>query len=66
VLALAGEKDQIIPPTKSKALAAMVPRATLTILEKAGHMPMLEDPHGTTATIAGFMQSLQVSGPANP
>jgi pimeloyl-ACP methyl ester carboxylesterase len=58
VLLLAGEKDQIIPPAKSQALAAAVPRATLTILERAGHMPMLEDPSGTTAAIAGFMGAL--------
>jgi pimeloyl-ACP methyl ester carboxylesterase len=58
VLLLAGEKDQLIPPAKSKALAAMVPKATLTILEKAGHMPMLEDPEGTTTAIAGFLGGL--------
>jgi pimeloyl-ACP methyl ester carboxylesterase len=58
VLILAGEKDQLIPPARSQALAAAVPRATLTILERAGHMPMLEDPQGTTAAIAGFMDAL--------
>jgi pimeloyl-ACP methyl ester carboxylesterase len=36
----------------------MVPKGTLTILEKAGHMPMLENPQGTTSAIAGFMGAL--------
>jgi pimeloyl-ACP methyl ester carboxylesterase len=36
----------------------MVPRATLTMLEMAGHMPMLEDPQGTTAAIASFMTAV--------
>lgn len=58
VLLVAGEKDQIIPPARSRALAAAVRRASLTILDKAGHMPMLEDPSGTTAAIAAFMGAL--------
>jgi pimeloyl-ACP methyl ester carboxylesterase len=57
-LIVAGEKDQIIPPARSRALAAAVPRASLTMLETAGHMPMLEDPEGTTAAIASFMTVL--------
>ncbi len=57
VLLLAGEKDQIIPPARSHALAAAVPQASLAILEQAGHMPMLEDPQGTTAAIVGIMSA---------
>jgi pimeloyl-ACP methyl ester carboxylesterase len=55
VLILAGEHDQIIPSAKSRALASAVPGATLAIIEKAGHMPMLENPAGTTAAIAAFL-----------
>ena len=58
VLLLAGEKDQIIPPARSWALAGAVPQAKLVMLEKAGHMPMLEDPQGTTEAIAGLMGKL--------
>jgi pimeloyl-ACP methyl ester carboxylesterase len=58
VLLLAGEQDQIIPVTKSRALAAAVPNATLAIVEKAGHMPMLENPEGTTAAIREFLAGL--------
>ncbi|MGE5194389.1 MAG: alpha/beta fold hydrolase [Deltaproteobacteria bacterium] len=55
VLLLAGEHDQIIPPAKSQALAAAVSRATLAIVENAGHMPMLENPAETTAAIGEFL-----------
>jgi pimeloyl-ACP methyl ester carboxylesterase len=56
ILILAGQHDQIIPLTKSQALAAAVPEATLAIIEKAGHMPMLEEPARTTAAIGEFLQ----------
>ena len=57
VLLLAGEHDQIIPLAKSQALAAAVPGATLSVIEKVGHMPMLEDPSRTTAAIGEFLRT---------
>jgi pimeloyl-ACP methyl ester carboxylesterase len=57
VLLLAGEHDQIIPPAKSQALAAAVPGVTLVMVEKAGHMPMLEEPVRTTAAIREFLST---------
>ena len=58
VLLLAGDKDQIIPPEKAKAIAASIPTATLTIVENAGHMPMLEQPDATTAAIRSFLSKV--------
>jgi pimeloyl-ACP methyl ester carboxylesterase len=57
VFLLAGEHDQIIPPARSQALAAAVPGAKLAVIENVGHMPMLEDPSGTTAAIAEFLRT---------
>jgi pimeloyl-ACP methyl ester carboxylesterase len=57
VLLLAGEHDQIIPPAKSQALAAGMPTATLAIVERAGHMPMLEEPVQTTTAIGDFLST---------
>jgi 3-oxoadipate enol-lactonase len=56
VLLLAGEHDQIIPLAKSQSLAAAVPGTTLAVIEKAGHMPMLEEPERTTAAIGEFLR----------
>ncbi len=58
VLLLTGDKDQIIPPEKAKAMAASLPPATLTIIENAGHMPMLEQPDATTTAIRGFLSAV--------
>lgn len=55
VLLLTADQDQIIPAAKAKAMAAAMPKATLTIIEGAGHMPMLEKPEATTAGIRGFL-----------
>jgi len=57
VLLLAGEHDQIIPLARSQALAAAVPGATLAVIEKVGHMPMLEDAVRTTAAIGEFLRT---------
>lgn len=58
VLILTGDKDQIIPPEKAKAMAAVVPKSTLTIIENSGHMPMLEQPDATTTAILDFLAAV--------
>ena len=55
VLILAGAHDQIIAPDKAKAMAAAVKTATLTMVEHAGHMPMLEQPQATTTALCNFL-----------
>jgi 3-oxoadipate enol-lactonase len=55
VLLLMGDQDQIIPPAKAEAMAAVLPRVTHKIVENAGHMPMLEQPQATTAAIRDFV-----------
>jgi 3-oxoadipate enol-lactonase len=58
VLIIAGDKDQIIPPAKAEAIAAAIPKATLSIIANAGHMPMLERPEATTAAIIKFLSTV--------
>jgi pimeloyl-ACP methyl ester carboxylesterase len=58
VLLLTGDKDQIIPPEKAKAMAAAIGTATLTTVDIAGHMPMLEQPQATTAAISTFLSEI--------
>jgi 3-oxoadipate enol-lactonase len=55
VLILTGDKDQIIPPAKAKTMASAIPTATLTVVENAGHMVMLEQPAATTTAIRSFL-----------
>jgi 3-oxoadipate enol-lactonase len=55
VLILTGDKDQIIPPAKAKTMASAIPTATLTVVENARHMVMLEQPAATTTAIRSFL-----------
>jgi pimeloyl-ACP methyl ester carboxylesterase len=57
-LILAGTDDQIIPAAKAAAMAAVMPNATLIMIEKAGHMPMLERPEATTTALRKFLSSV--------
>lgn len=57
-LVLAGDCDQIIPIAKAEATAAAMPRSTLTIVENAGHMPMLEQPEATTKALREFLSTI--------
>ena len=56
-LILAGADDQIIPRAKADVMAAAIPHATLAVIERAGHMPMLEQPDATTAAMRKFLET---------
>ncbi len=43
-LAVAGERDPIVPPAQARLIAHKVPNAELTLMAGAGHMPFLEQP----------------------
>lgn len=57
VLILTGDKDQIKPLEKTKAMTAAIATATLKQVENAGHMPMLEQPQATTTAIRDFLSA---------
>ncbi len=57
-LILTGDKDQIISLAKAQAMAAAIPKATLAVIENAGHMPMLERPEATTTAIRKFLSAV--------
>lgn len=57
-LILAGDQDQIIPIAKAEATAVAIPRSTFTIVEQAGHMPMLERPEATTTALRKFLSAV--------
>lgn len=51
-LVLAGERDLLTPYAHSEAIAAALPSARLQILEKTGHLSMLERPHEVNEALA--------------
>jgi pimeloyl-ACP methyl ester carboxylesterase len=58
VLILTGDNDQIIPLARAEAMAALIPKARLAIIENSGHMPMLERPEATTTAIRKFLSAV--------
>ncbi len=44
---ICGDSDRVTPPGQSRFLAAALPAAELVIIERSGHLPMLETPAET-------------------
>jgi 3-oxoadipate enol-lactonase len=54
-LILTGDKDQLIPPQKSDAMATAIKQSSLVTVEDAGHLPMLEQPQATLMAMRNFL-----------
>jgi pimeloyl-ACP methyl ester carboxylesterase len=54
-LVLVGDSDQLIPFARSEAAFKGLPNASLVTIERAGHMPMLEQPQATALAIRNFL-----------
>ena len=57
-LVLCGSEDGMTPATYSQYLAEKLQRATLRIVDKAGHMAMVEKPFEVNASILKFLARL--------
>jgi pimeloyl-ACP methyl ester carboxylesterase len=57
-LVVVGEGDTLIPPDQAKAMAAAIPGARLAVIPGAGHLPPVEQPEATTASLRQFLTSL--------
>ena len=58
--ALVGEHDRVTPHRSAAVLAAALPDARLEVLERAGHVPMMEVPDAFNARVDGFARSVLV------
>jgi 3-oxoadipate enol-lactonase len=59
VLALTGDGDVFTPPKFAHFVADRVPGAQARILQRAGHLPMIERPAETNDAIASFVSRLE-------
>jgi YbgC/YbaW family acyl-CoA thioester hydrolase len=57
-LVVAGEHDQLTPPTQAEAMAASIPGARAAVIPGAGHLPPVEAPEVVTHVLAGFLRHL--------
>jgi pimeloyl-ACP methyl ester carboxylesterase len=58
-LVVVGEDDIITPPEESRQLADGIPDATLCVVPRAGHFPMLEQPAAFNTALRQFLSKLQ-------
>ncbi|MEH6835550.1 MULTISPECIES: alpha/beta fold hydrolase [Falsihalocynthiibacter] len=56
-LALCGRFDTLCPVQRHELICALVPNATLTVIEGAGHLPTLEQPDLTNATLTRWLET---------
>lgn len=50
-----GQDDRLVPPDVGKQLLREIPQAELTLIEQAGHMPMLEQPDAFIDAVVKFL-----------
>lgn len=55
-LVLCGRHDALCPVHRHELMAGLLPRATLTIIDGAGHLPTLETPDQTTQALAAWLK----------
>jgi pimeloyl-ACP methyl ester carboxylesterase len=51
-----GESDRIVSPDYGRGLAAAIPAARFELIEKAGHLPQIEQPDATFRAIDEFLE----------
>ncbi len=52
---IAGRDDQIVRLADLQTLAAQLPHLNLRVIDEAGHLPMIEQPDATTATLRDLL-----------
>lgn len=58
VLIVHGKQDQVIPPSEAEAMAKAIPHNELHLIEKAGHLPNLEQPDEFNLIVNKFLAKL--------
>jgi 3-oxoadipate enol-lactonase len=55
-LVLVGEEDGVTPPAEAHAMAAALPKATLQVIPRAGHLANLEAPAAFNEAVAAWLE----------
>jgi len=63
-LVLAAGLDRVMPPERSRALAAAIPGASLEVVEGSGHALVVEQPEEFVRRCLAFLDSVRVTGGA--
>lgn len=54
---IVGDHDTITPPEVAREMAAAIPGAVLTVIDRAGHMAILEQPAATIGAIVAWAKA---------
>ncbi|MEW5737808.1 MAG: alpha/beta hydrolase [Myxococcota bacterium] len=57
-LVIVGEHDVITPVEKARAMASLLPQATLAVIPGAGHLPNLEAPEAFQRAVSPFLAAI--------
>jgi len=57
-LVMVGDADTLTPPDQARAMVAAIPGGRLAVIPGAGHLPPVEQPEATTASLREFLRSL--------
>jgi pimeloyl-ACP methyl ester carboxylesterase len=60
-LVLCGRFDALCPVSRHEAMAALLPQSHLAVVEKAGHLPTLEEPDTVSSALRAWLISEQGS-----
>jgi pimeloyl-ACP methyl ester carboxylesterase len=52
-----GREDRILNPAAGEVMRALVPRSRLVLMDRTGHLPMIERPRATAADLLAFLAS---------
>ncbi|NVK46073.1 MAG: alpha/beta hydrolase [Rhodobacteraceae bacterium] len=56
-LVIGGAADTICPPRRQDFIAQLMPRADLVLIERAGHLPMLEAPQTVSRALKAWLEA---------
>lgn len=54
-LVLVGRDDTLTPPDRAEEMAALIPGATLTMVERCGHLSAIEQPQAVSAALSAWL-----------
>ena len=57
-LIIAAEHDRIVPPDRAREMHAAIPGSQLVMIERAGHLPAVEQPDTYNAAVRAFLLPL--------
>ena len=57
-LVIHGKEDAIIPPSEAQLIAAEIPHSELHLIEKAGHLPNMEQPEKFNRIVVNFLHKI--------